>query len=156
MIDFLKIAEPAIPNLAGIKYTHDDTVDYNRCREFKDGKYDILFGRDEFLLDGLKVGARAAVGSTYNIMAPLYHDLVKAFRAGDFKTAEHLQTISVETCKILYETGGFGSGLKAIMRMIGIDLGDMRHPQVDLSAKTVSDLGLLLQKSGMFNYLNSV
>jgi N-acetylneuraminate lyase len=156
MIDFLEIADSAIPNLAGIKYTHDDITDYKRCREFEDGKFDILFGRDEFLVDGLRVGAKGAVGSTYNIMAGLYHELVTAFHSGDLETALGLQTISADTCRILYESGGFGSGLKTIMKMIGLDLGDMRHPQVNLSKKAVKDLESSLQKPGLFKYLNKV
>lgn len=71
MIEFLQRAEDKIPNLAGIKYTHNNIDDYQSCKQFMDGKYDILFGRDEYLIDGLKVGARGSVGSTFNIMALL-------------------------------------------------------------------------------------
>jgi N-acetylneuraminate lyase len=156
MIDFLHLADSTIPNLVGIKYTHDDLADYKKCKEFKSGKYDILFGRDEFLIDGLDVGARGAVGSTYNIMTPLYHQLVSAYRTGDRENAQRLQSISAETCRILYQTDGFGSGLKAVLRMIGLDLGDMRPPQINLSSETVKDLDLSLQKSGAINFLNEV
>jgi len=156
MIEFIQLADQVIQNLGGIKYTHDDISDYKQCLEFEDGKYDILFGRDEFLVDGLHAGALGAVGSTYNIMAPLYINLVKAFRADDFENAQRLQAISADTCRILYKTGGFGSGLKAVLRKIGLDMGGMRHPQVNLSSKTVMDLESSLQKSGMFNFLNKV
>lgn len=154
MIDFLALAKESIPSLAGIKYTHDDLPDYKRCIEFMDGKYDILFGRDEFLLDGLRAGASGAVGSTYNIMVGLYHELVNVYRAGDLETAQRLQTISADTCRLLHNTGAFGSGLKTIMRMIGFDLGGMRHPQLNLSPKSVMDLKLSLEQSGMINFLN--
>jgi len=156
MIDFLDMADSKIPNLAGIKYTHDDLTDYKRCREFKEGKYDILFGRDEFLIDGLDVGAQSAVGSTYNIIAPLYHDLVKAYRDGKLAEAEKLQAISAETCRILYNTGGFGSGLKAVMGHIGLDMGDMRKPQVTLSDKSIFELESTLKKTDIFKFLNKL
>jgi N-acetylneuraminate lyase len=154
MAEFLRLADEAIPNLAGIKYTHSDIADYEQCLGFRDGKYDVLFGRDEFLIEGLKVGAQGAVGSTYNFMAPLYHALIAAFRAGDRAEAERLQAISAETCELIAGTGGFGSGLKALLKTMGLDLGGMRRPQVNLSPEAVAKLVASLQDAGTFEYLN--
>jgi N-acetylneuraminate lyase len=154
MIEFLRIADSIIPNLAGIKYTHDDIADFSKCLIFKGGKYEIFFGRDEFLIDGLEEGAEGAVGSTYNIMVSLYHDLVKAFKSGDLKEAVRLQNISAETCRNLYATGGFGAGLKAVMYKIGLNFGQMRHPGVNLTADSVKVLLSSLEKSHTLGYLN--
>jgi N-acetylneuraminate lyase len=154
MIEFLDLADSTIPNLAGIKYTHDDIADFKKCIEFKRGKYEVFFGRDEFLIDGLHAGAIGAVGSTYNIMAPLYHDLVKSFRRGDLENAQRLQLISAETCRHLYATGGFGAGLKAVMKKIGLDLGLMRSPGVNLSLESEKMLESSLEKSGTFAFIN--
>ena len=154
MAEFLRLADEAVPNLAGIKYTHSDSADYEQCLGFRDGKYDVLFGRDEFLIEGLKVGAQGAVGSTYNFMAPLYHALIAAFRAGDRAEAERLQAISAETCELIAGTGGFGSGLKALLKTMGLDLGGMRRPQVNLSPEAVAKLVASLQDAGTFEYLN--
>jgi len=156
MIEFLRIADSAIPNLAGIKYTHNDIADYEQCVKFLDGKYNIFFGRDEFLIEGLKAGAIGAVGSTFNIMGALYHQLVKSFREGDFEEAQRLQAVSSDTCKLLYETGGFGSALKAVMRMIGIELGGMRRPQVNLSNDKIKKLESSLKESDVFKFLNKM
>lgn len=154
MIEFLELAATAIPGLAGIKYTHEDLEDYQRCLEFMDGKYDILFGRDQILLEGLRRGAQCAVGSTYNIMAPLYHELTKAFGAHDLENAARLQAISAQTCRIAAETGTFSSALKAVMRSIGLDLGGVRRPQVDLSPKQETQLKHALGQAGALDYLN--
>lgn len=156
MVEFLQCADDRIPNLAGIKYTHDDIADYQLCREFLNGKYDLLFGRDECLIDGLKAGARGAVGSTYNIMAPLYHQIIQAYRAGDIRTARRLQKISADSCRSLYETGSFGSGLKTIMRMIGPDLGGMRPPQQNLSQESTEKLENYVKESGLLDFLNGM
>ena len=154
MMEFLRLAEQAIPNLAGIKYTHSDIVDYEQCVQFEDGKFNIFFGRDEFLIEGLTVGARGAVGSTYNIMAPLYHDLITAFQAGDRTEAERLQAISAEACLVLAGSGGFGSCLKAIVKTIGLDLGGMRRPQVNLAQEKIAEIQGALGKLGVLEYLN--
>jgi N-acetylneuraminate lyase len=50
MFNFVQEADSMIPNLAGIKYTHEDFMDFQSCMNFKDGKYDMLWGRDENLL----------------------------------------------------------------------------------------------------------
>ena len=156
MIEFLQCADDMIPNLAGIKYTHDDIDDYQRCKEFMNSKYDILFGRDEYLIDGLKAGAIGAVGSTYNILAPLYNELIKAFCAGDIQTVQRLQKISADTCRFLYETGSFGAGLKTVMRMIGPELGGMRPPQQNLSKESTEKLENYVKESGLLNFLNGM
>ena len=156
MIELLKISQKTIPNFAGIKYTHDDFADFKLCTEFFDGKYEIFFGRDESLIDGLKIGAESAVGSTYNIMAPLYDELIKSFLSEDLNFANELQQISKKTCSLLYATGSFRAGLKAVMRIIGIDLGNNRAPDLNISSKTINELESSLQSIGMLNFLNKV
>jgi len=128
MIDFLRVAEPKIPNLAGIKYTHEDLVDFELCREFNDGKYDILYGRDETLLCSLALGCRGAVGSTYNIMAPLYTRLIDAFNSGNLTEARWHQRMSMKVIRLLAQTNSFNSALKEVMNMIGLNLGGVRSP----------------------------
>lgn len=156
MIEMLQIADEVIPNLAGIKYTHNDIADYKKCLEFNNCKYDILFGRDEFLIDGLKAGAQSAVGSTYNILAALYHELLRSFSANDLQRAQNLQKISAETCRVLYESGDFIFALKTVLKSIGLDFGGKRHVQKGLSMKFMSNLKSTLKKTGAFNYLNKI
>ena len=127
MYDFLKLAAKAIPNLAGIKYTHEDFMDFQSCANFMDGKYDMLWGRDENLLPALAVGARGGVGSTYNYAAPLYNKLINAFNNGDLKSARDLQQKSIEMIRLLGKYGGIATG-KAYMRYIGMDCGEFRSP----------------------------
>ena len=61
VIDLLRAAERDCPALAGVKFTFEDVMDLSRCVAFADGRYDMLFGRDEMLLSGLVVGVRGAV-----------------------------------------------------------------------------------------------
>src|SRR5690606_12479156 len=79
MIDLLERIDGKVPNFAGIKYTHEDFMDFLSCLHFKDGKYDMLWGRDENMLSALVLGAKGAVGSTFNYAAPLYYELIDAF-----------------------------------------------------------------------------
>ncbi|MDP4820382.1 MAG: dihydrodipicolinate synthase family protein, partial [Saprospiraceae bacterium] len=61
MTSFLQQAGDAIPNFAGIKYTHNDLMEFNQCLRFDNYRYDILWGWDEMLLAGLAMGAKGGV-----------------------------------------------------------------------------------------------
>jgi len=132
MYDFLQAAATAIPNLAGIKYTHEDFMDFQSCINFMDGKYGMLSGRDETLLPALTLGTRSFVGSTFNFAAPLYYKLIDAFDNGDFDTARKLQQKSIEMIRLLGKYGGIAAG-KAYMRYVGFDCGEFRSPLKNMS-----------------------
>ena len=152
MIEFLERAAGEIPNLAGIKYTHWDMMDMTLCSEFRDGAYDILHGRDEILICALALGIKGAVGSTYNIIAPLYNDLIAAFNAGDMPEARRLQRLAIETIRILSSAGDFYSGLKAVLTMLGLDAGGVRAPLQDIGPAKVEALRGQLDDIGFFDF----
>lgn len=146
MIDLLQAIDGRIPNFAGIKYTHEDLMDFLSCLNFKDGKYDMLWGRDENMLPALAVGAKGAVGSTFNYAAPLYNDLIDAFNKGDMSTAQLLQQQSIDMIRLLGKYGGIATG-KGYMKLIELDCGEFRMPvknmttdQFDLFKKDVEQL----------------
>ena len=127
MYDLLKVIDGKIPNLAGIKYTHEDFMDFLSCTHFQGGKYDMLWGRDENMLPALSVGTKGAVGSTFNYAAPLYYSLIEAFNKGDLGTAQALQQQSIDMIRLLGKYGGIATG-KAYMKLIGLDCGEFRLP----------------------------
>ncbi|WP_167616029.1 dihydrodipicolinate synthase family protein [Maribellus sediminis] len=132
MYDFLQEADTMIPNLAGIKYTHEDFMDFQSCLNFMNRKYDMLWGRDENLLSALVLGARGGVGSTFNYAAPLYYQLIDAFENGDLDKARKLQQQSIDMIRLLGKYGGIATG-KAYMRYIGFECGEFRLPVKNMS-----------------------
>ncbi len=134
MHDFLKEAAPVIPNLAGIKYTHEDFMDFQDCINFMEGKYDMLWGRDETLLSALVLGIRSGVGSTYNFAAPLYYQLIEAFDNGNLLLARQLQQKAINMIRLLGKYGGIATG-KAFMRYLGFDCGEFRSPIKNMSSE---------------------
>ncbi len=127
MIDLLTAVDGRLENFAGIKYTHEDFMDYLSCLRYKDGKYDMLWGRDENMLSALVLGARGSVGSTFNYAAPLYYDLIDAFNRGNFALAQKLQQQSIDMIRLLGKYGGIATG-KAYMKVAGLDCGQFRLP----------------------------
>lgn len=139
MLDFLRAAGKRIPNLAGIKFTDENLMNYVQCLNFEDGRYNILFGRDEILLGALALGATGAVGSTYNYMAPIYHKVMDAFKAGDMDAARQWQLASIQIIAVMARYGGLPAG-KAMMKIQGLDCGPVRPPLRNLSAEQYSAL----------------
>jgi N-acetylneuraminate lyase len=149
--DFLACADGKIPNLAGIKFTHEDLDDYEAARRFAGGRYDILFGRDEILLSGLHLGATGAVGSTYNFAAPLYSRIMRAMHSQDLTSARRDQDNSQAFIDVMARFGGLPAG-KAMMKLIGLDCGPVRLPLRNLSAGQEAALGEALKTLGFFDY----
>ncbi len=133
MYDFLQEAAPLIPNLAGIKFTHEDFMDFLSCIHFMEGKFEMLWGRDENMLSALVLGCRGAVGSTYNYAAPLYYRLMEAFDKGGLTEARKLQQLSIDMIRLLGKYGGIATG-KAYMKYIGFDCGQFRLPVKNMAA----------------------
>ncbi|QBR12360.1 dihydrodipicolinate synthase family protein [Sphingobacterium sp. CZ-2] len=147
MIDLLQEIDEQIPTFKGIKYTHEDFMDFLSCLNFKGRKYDMLWGRDENMLSSLILGSKGAVGSTYNYAAPLYLDLMEAYENSDFENANALQQKSIDMIRLLGKYGGIATG-KAYMKLIGLDCGTFRLPianmteeQFALFQADVADLG---------------
>jgi N-acetylneuraminate lyase len=155
MPEFLRLSEEAIPNLAGIKYTAHTVFEYQSCLNYKDGKYDVLYGFDEMLLPALSVGAKGAVGSTYTFAAPLYLQIVKAFAEGRLQEARDLQGKSVEMIRRMVKYSPIPSQ-KAIMKMLGYDFGPCRLPLEALSAAEYEALQASLEEIGFFDLLRSI
>jgi N-acetylneuraminate lyase len=133
MISLLNEIDDKIPNFSGIKYTHEDFMDFLSCIHFRDKKYDLLWGRDENMLPALAIGAKGAVGSTFNYAAPLYHELINAFQRGDLEAASDFQQKSIEMIRLLGKYGGIATG-KAYMKLIGLDCGEFRLPVKNMTA----------------------
>ncbi|HOW64672.1 MAG TPA: dihydrodipicolinate synthase family protein [Candidatus Paceibacterota bacterium] len=139
MVEFLRLGSTRIPNLAGIKFTDENLMSYMQCLRFEDGRFNILFGRDEILLAALALGATGMVGSTYNYMAPLYHKVIDAFTAGDLDAARRWQMHAIRIIAIMIRHGGLPAN-KAIMSLIGMDCGPVRPPLRNLTVKEFESL----------------
>lgn len=150
MISFLQKAEDLIPNLAGIKYTASTLHEYQACLNYKNGKFDILFGYDEMLLPALAVGAKGAIGSTYTFAAPLYLQVIKLYEAGMSQQAAAIQLHAVNMVRELVKYPPIPAQ-RAIMKMEGYDLGKCRLPLEPLTVKEANEFKVSLEAMDFFN-----
>ncbi len=147
--EFLRAAAPRIPNLAGVKFTFENLMDFAECVRLEGGRYNIVFGRDEILLAGISLGARGAIGSTYKFMAPIFQEIIAAFNAGDLSKAQEKQAAANAIIQIFIRHGGLPAG-KAMMKMIGLDCGPMRLPLRTLNEQHEEQLRTELEAAGFF------
>lgn len=133
MLQFLEAMDGRLPNFRGIKYTHNDLMEYRQCLLYGGGKYDLLWGWDEIFLAAMAMGARGAVGSTFNYAAPVYHQLIDAFNRGDLDRARAMQDQSIAIVRLLGKYGGIATG-KAYMRSVGLNCGLFRPPVQNMPA----------------------
>ncbi|MCX6858225.1 MAG: dihydrodipicolinate synthase family protein [Verrucomicrobia bacterium] len=150
--EFLAQAADRIPNLAGIKFTSSNLMEYQLCRASHDGRFDIPFGFDEMMLGALALGAMGAVGSSFNFAAPIYNRLIAAFQSGDLIAAREQQMRSVRTIQKLAARGYMGAA-KATMKMLGVDVGPARLPCGNLDEAQTQALRAELDQMGFFEWI---
>jgi N-acetylneuraminate lyase len=150
--DILRLAAQRIPNLRGLKFTHEDLMDFGRCVDFQDGRFETLYGRDEMLLPAMAVGATGALGSTYNYAGRLYRKLVEAFDAGDMAAAQALQRQSREMVEVILEPGNLMSTGKWMMGLVGVDCGPVRIASGNVPLETLNAMRRKLEAVGFFEY----
>ena len=124
MIELLKAVDGRIPNFAGIKYTFESLYEYNQCRLYGGGKYDMLHGQDETILPCLAMGgAQGGIGGTTNYNGVNLVGILEAWKAGDLEKARELQNFSQEVINVICHYRG-----NIVVKLIGLDLGPNRVP----------------------------
>ena len=155
MYDFLRTAEDRIPNLAGIKYTFESLYEYNRCRRYRNGKYDMLHGQDETLLPCLAMGgAQGGIGGTTNYNGRCLTAIQEAWNAGDLARARKLQDFAQDVIDVICNFRGNIVGGKRIMKLIGLDLGPNRVPFMSVTEEEEIELRRQLEVIDFFSHCN--
>lgn len=135
-----------VPNLAGVKFTHDDMFQLALLRRFGGESFNIFSGSDQSCLAARVQGADGAIGSSYNPGLALWKRMYDAYDAGDRELAERLMVRCAEVVgKFL--TGYFNAKLKLVLRMQGVDIGPARWPlapDVDIPASEIEELVRLI------------
>ena len=155
MVEFLKAVDGRIPNFAGIKYTFESLYEYNQCRLYKDGKFDLLHGQDETYLPSLaQGGAQGGICGTTNYNGRVQVAIGQAWAAGDLERARELQNYSQEVINVICDFRGNIVGGKRIMKLIGLDLGPNRVPWRNITPEEEARLKARLEAIGFFQRCN--
>ena len=155
MVELLKAVDGRIPNFAGIKYTFESIYEYNQCRLYKDGKFDMLHGQDETILPSLAMGgAQGGIGGTTNYNGRCLTGIIEAWKAGDIDKARKLQNFAQEVINVICHYRGNIVGGKRIMKLIGLDLGKNRTPFQNMTDEEEARMKAELEAIDFFNRCN--
>ena len=153
--DFLKAVEGRIPNFAGIKYTFESLYEYNRCRRYQNGKFDMLHGQDETILPCLAMGgAQGGIGGTTNYNGRCLTGILEAWEKGDLEKARQLQDFAQDVIDVICNFRGNIVGGKRIMKLIGLDLGPNRVPFMSVTDEEEQELRRQLEAIDFFSHCN--
>jgi len=147
----LRAMQERVPTLAGVKFTTPRVDDLQALLEAAGEDYCVLWGVDEMLLAGATAGARACVGSTYNVAMPLYIRLLDALERGDLEGARAEQQRASAMVRAMLGNGG-NAAIKTTMALAGFDVGPVRLPQVAPDAATRAALEAQLRSLGFFEW----
>ena len=155
MYDFLKAVDGRIPNFAGIKYTFESLYEYNRCRRYQNGKFDMLHGQDETILPCLAMGgAQGGIGGTTNYNGRCLTGILEAWERGDLEKARQLQDFAQDVIDVICNFRGNIVGGKRIMKLIGLDLGPNRVPFMTVTEEEELELRRQLEAIDFFSHCN--
>ena len=155
MYDFLNAVDGRIPNFAGIKYTFESLYEYNRCRRYQNGKFDMLHGQDETILPCLAMGgAQGGIGGTTNYNGRCLTGILEAWEKGDLEKARQLQDFAQDVIDVICNFRGNIVGGKRIMKLIGLDLGPNRVPFMSVTEEEEQELRRQLEAIDFFSHCN--
>ena len=131
----------------GVKHTSSDFYSLERFKQYRS---DIIVynGYDEMFLSGLAAGADGGIGSTYNFMAENFIEMKKLFDSNRIDEARLIQHKTNNIIKALIKVGVL-PGEKAILKMMGIPMGNCRKPfrklteeEEELLKETIANNGI--------------
>lgn len=155
MIKLLEAVDGRVASFAGIKYTFESIYEYNQCRLYKGGKYDMLHGQDETILSSLVMdGAHGGIGGTTNYNGRELVAIIADWKRGDIEAARQHQNYSQLVINVICKYRGNIVGGKRIMKLIGLDMGKNRVPFQNLTDREEAELKADLEAIDFFNHCN--
>ena len=157
MLDLLKAVDGRIPNFAGIKFTFEGMYDYHQCCLYKNGKFDMLHGQDETILNSLVQGhTKGGICGTANYNGGTLVEIVDAYEAGDLETARERQDFAQAVINVIARYRGNIVAGKRIMKLIGLDLGLNRVPFRNMTQVEEAAMNDELTVIGFFDRCNKI
>lgn len=120
----------SVDGVVGLKYTGFDMFLMWWMVSGSEGRLRVFNGADQMLFDGLCAGAIGGIGSTYNYQTRTVVQIFETLQSGDHARARMLQDQANKVIRVLFRNGGNLACEKAIMRLLGFDVGLPRRPMV--------------------------
>ncbi|MGD2105026.1 MAG: dihydrodipicolinate synthase family protein, partial [Anaerolineae bacterium] len=113
----------------GIKDSSGDLPFMEALFEKVKGKVSIFVGHDEVVQPALGAGADGAILASANLIPDIWQKVYEATMRGDHATAQKWQQDVQKLVRIVVRCGS-NQACKEGLRMMGVDVGNSRHPIV--------------------------
>lgn len=135
------------PYVIGIKNTSLPVMDILQFKACGGDRCVVFNGPDEQFVAGRLMGADSGIGSTYLVMLDLYLKADESVRRGDYVHAAEIQKfITATILEILHKHGHLLSGLKYLLHLQGMDIGEARRPLVPVDEQDKQELNAVAQR----------
>lgn len=105
----------------------------------------IYSGNDDQITPIMSLGGKGVISVLSNILPQVAHDIAQTALDGDFKKSAELQLKYLELCNAMFMDVN-PIPVKAAMRLMGIDVGQLRLPLCDMTPANTEKLKSVLQK----------
>lgn len=147
-VDTVKRLADACPTIVAIKEAGGNADRVSALRAALGPEFAILSGDDSLTLPFMSVGAQGVVSVASNIIPKAVATMVRAFAAGDVKTAQKLHAKNYPIFKDLFiETNP--TPVKAALAMMGVVAEEYRLPLVPMAAANREKLAKTLKACGV-------
>ena len=131
--------------IIGMKHTSYDLFQLERVLK-KYPQKSIFCGHDELFLSASVIGVQAGIGSTFNFMAEKFVKIQELIAENHWTEAAVIQDEANAVIEALCKVGVF-KGIKAALRMQGMDCGDCRKPFLPLTEEQTLYLEKILREN---------
>lgn len=133
-------------NIAGVKEASGNISQVVEIGRFCDDNFCMYSGNDDQVVPLLSVGGIGVISVVANIAPKVMHDMVISFLNGDWKRAMELQlSIKALNDALFCEVNPIP--VKTAMNLLGLNVGSLRLPLVDMTEKNLEYL-----KKELINY----
>ena len=138
-----------ISNIAGLKVTVPDYAGFAAINKLDGGRLNNLSGPDDKIVCALAIGADGAIGTTYNLLPKVAVKIYNSFLAHDTERALEYQNKLNSVINVLID--GNDAYWKAVLSLLGFDMGYTVFPAKPVSEKELSELKMKLDSVGFFD-----
>ena len=138
----------SLSNVCGLKDSSGELDTLRLLIEEFRGNKSFLSGSDALIYPALEIGGDGAVSAVANCFPDVVAELYDVYIKGDTLRAETLQ-VKVSSIRDVLKSGPYMSGIKACLRMVGLDRGLMIPPlrdmPKDIFLKVESELSTMVE-----------
>lgn len=144
-----------LAELPGITMVKEATGSMDQCSQIlNQTDLTVLSGDDSMTLPMMSVGAEGVISVVANVVPSELVRLVRAAAGGDMATARQLHHRLFYLCREMLSMATNPIPVKAAMKLLGRDTGELRLPMTPLEDRDLQKLAMLLHQYSLESHLS--